>query len=145
MTPCIDHGKQGDASGYGQQAYEGRPGALMHRVAYVRRHGTTLDCITGKLVRHACDNPRCINPDHLLLGTHKDNTADMIKRGRGLYANGNMGAGELNPKAKLTREAAQSIRAAYAEGGVRQVDLATKHGITQAVVSKIIRNQLWAS
>lgn len=143
MTPCIDHGKQGDAKGYGQQAYENKPGALMHRVAYVRHHGLTLDDITGKLVRHNCDNPRCINPQHLLLGAHKDNTADMIERGRGKYVNGNMGAGELNPKAKITLEAANRIRAAYAEGGVRQVDLATQFGITQAVVSKIICNRLW--
>lgn len=145
MTPCIDHGKAGDAKGYGQAAYEDRPGALMHRVAYVRAHGLTLADITGKVVRHECDNPRCINPEHLLLGTHRDNTADMISRGRGIYANGNMGAGELNPKAKITRDAAIRIRAAYAEGGVRQADLAVQYGITQAVVSKIVRNRLWAA
>jgi len=143
MTPCIDHGKAGDAKGYGQRPYEGRPGALLHRVAYVRHHRLALNDIDGKVMRHTCDNPRCVNPEHLLLGTHKDNTADMIARGRGKYANGNMGAGELNPKAKLTRQDANSIRVAYAEGGVRQVDLAVRYGITQAVVSKIVLNQIW--
>lgn len=145
MNPCIDHGKTGDAFGYSQMAYEGVPGALRHRVAYVKQHGLSYAAIAGQLVRHTCDNPRCINPTHLILGTHKDNTDDMIARGRGKYTNGNMGAGVDNPKAKLTRDKATAIRAAYAEGGVKQKDLAVAYGITQAVVSKIVRNTLWPS
>jgi len=59
----------------------------------------------GKLVRHKCDNYKCINPEHLELGTPKDNMVDMSKRNRNFRAHG-----EKNGRAKLTIEQVEEIR-----------------------------------
>jgi hypothetical protein len=56
---------------------------LAHRFAYRQAHGLGLDDINGEVVRHECDNPPCVNPDHLTIGTQQDNLADMHARKRG--------------------------------------------------------------
>ena len=53
-----------------------------HRLSFVWASGQTLQDIQGKVVRHTCDNTRCVNPDHLKVGTHQQNSDDMIQRGR---------------------------------------------------------------
>lgn len=78
---CIDHQQKGDNKGYGRCSYGGKV-VLSHRLAYCIANGVSLDEIAGKVVRHDCDNPRCVNPFHLRIGTHKDNTIDAIVRGR---------------------------------------------------------------
>lgn len=87
--------------GYG--FYAPLPGVLLktHRVAYALQNGEIED---GLFVCHKCDNPSCCNPAHLFLGTPKDNTQDMISKGRG-----NRSYGELNPIAKLTKEQVRAI------------------------------------
>ena len=67
--------------GYGQRWYAGK-NVLAHRAAYCGANGLTLEDIKGKVVRHTCDNPTCVNPKHLLLGTQLDNVRDCIERGR---------------------------------------------------------------
>lgn len=67
--------------GYGQFYYEGRL-QLAHRVAYKLTYGPVDDDIH---VLHRCDNPSCIRPDHLFLGTQRDNVQDMIGKGRAYF------------------------------------------------------------
>lgn len=57
----------------------------------------------GKVIRHTCDTPHCVNPDHLLIGDMQDNMSDMKKRGRSLY-------GKKNPQAKLDEDIVLKIR-----------------------------------
>lgn len=81
MSKCIDHGKKGTMTGYLQIRYGGKI-ERAHRVAYCFARGIPIEYIQGSVVRHTCDNPRCINPQHLLVGTQQDNIADMMERGR---------------------------------------------------------------
>lgn len=78
---CKVWSKGKNRQGYGQRWYKGK-NVLAHRAAYCDAHGLALEDIKGQLVRHKCDNPPCVNPDHLELGTHKDNARDCIERGR---------------------------------------------------------------
>lgn len=81
MNNCIDHGQGGDARGYGKTRVDGTP-VLAHRAAYCAHNGVTVESINGKVVRHECDNPRCVNPAHLVLGTQRENMRDMAIRDR---------------------------------------------------------------
>lgn len=97
----------------------------------------------GMLVCHRCDNPSCVRPAHLFLGTPAENSADMTAKGRSATA--------TNRHAVLTPEQVEEIRAAYVQrakgkhGSVRQIDLARQYGVTQAQVSKIVRGTTWVT
>lgn len=122
--------------GYGS-AYVGnyrKRGA--HRVAYEIAKG---EIPRGMLVCHRCDTRACINPDHLFLGTHADNSADMVAKGR---ARPGLVRGGLNAKTKIAPEDIPLIRAA--RGAERQEDTARRFGISQVMVSRIQRKMSWA-
>lgn len=105
-TPCIEWSKS-KCRGYGQLTIKGRHHKA-HRLAYAKAHGLSIEDIKGMHVRHRCDNPACINPEHLELGTHADNMRDMAERGRA-----NALRGEMHPYAKLTWAQVQEIRRRY--------------------------------
>ena len=82
---CIDHGRRSKvgyahANDSATRARWGKPMQL-HRLAFHDRHG-----YLPEVVRHSCDNPRCVNPDHLEGGTQLDNIADRVARGRSAKA-----------------------------------------------------------
>lgn len=97
--PWLASTKQG---GYGKCGDERGRVQLTHRVAYQLVNGPIPE---GMVVCHQCDNPRCVNPAHLYLGTQADNLRDMRNKGRD-----NPPRGARHPKARLTEDLARSIR-----------------------------------
>ncbi len=78
MSACVEWTGKVDRMGYGKRQFR-RKSWLAHRVAWVEARGEIPD---GMCVCHTCDNPTCINPEHLWLGTRTDNNADKIAKGR---------------------------------------------------------------
>lgn len=136
---CVEYEGYRDRAGYGKRKIGGKP-RLAHRVAYCEANDLSLEDIGGKVVRHTCDNPSCINPDHLVLGTQADNMRDKVERGRTSST-----AGERSVQAKLTTEQVLAIREEYVprcrtHGGRA---LARKYGVSQTLIRHIISRRQW--
>lgn len=106
---------------------------LAHRVSFEMEYGKVDKKI---MILHRCDNPACVNPQHLFTGTQKDNMRDMSKKKRGCN-------GENAPWAKLTWELVNLTRTIYGTGLISQRDLAKRIGVSQTVVHSIIHNKSW--
>jgi len=94
----------------------------------------------GKIILHKCDNGKCVNPNHLHLGTYKDNSKDMVNKGRGKQQFMN---GEAHKNAKLTEEIVREIRRKNVEDGLQSTELAKMYGICQPAMSRIINKKRW--
>jgi hypothetical protein len=94
----------------------------------------------GMDVCHRCDNPACVNPDHLFLGTAKDNMTDCVAKGR-------MPRGSQRKSAKLTLEQVQEIRRLYKRGSFEfgGYALARRYGVGHSTVWDIVHNRKWKS
>lgn len=103
-----------------------------HRVFYERYNGPIPP---GLLVRHTCDNPGCVNPDHLEVGTKQDNMDDMKERGRSPKNDG-----ERNPATSLTVE---QVRAIFVDTRT-QGAIAADYGIHRTAVNLIQSRNTWA-
>lgn len=112
-----------------------RKSHMAHRVSYELAYGPIP---IGLYVCHFCDNPPCILPEHLVLGTQRANIHDMWRKKRG-----NPPRGERCARAKLTWEQVNEMRRRYVTGGITQAQLATEYGIKEQSVSKIINFQRW--
>jgi hypothetical protein len=113
-----------DSGGYGQLQHNGKLQPA-HRVAWMLVNGPLPE---GLWVLHRCDNPPCTNPDHLFLGTRRDNMMDASHKGRMLG------------RRKLTPDDVRAIRAS----GLPQVELARQYGLTSGAVSMIISRRRWS-
>lgn len=128
-------------NGYGQISIGGRFGKryLTHRLSYELSFGSIPD---GLLVLHKCDNRKCVRPDHLFLGSHRDNTMDMIRKGRrGDTRSKSPRLGEKHWNAKLTNNQVDEIRRRYAmknENGETLLSLAKEFGVAFQTISDII-------
>ena len=126
-----------NADGYGELHSEDNEFGLRsaHRYSYTIHHGH----IPAKLqVLHKCDQPCCINPDHLFLGTQQENIADMDRKGRR-----KVGVGVRHSKARVNNEQAIAIKQEYSKGLLKQKDIAEKYGIDRSAVSAIVNNRTW--
>lgn len=147
---CLMWPRATDEHGRGRIWHDGKL-MLAHRWAWEQmREPIPAD----KLLCHHCDNPGCINPHHLYIGTHADNMRDMKERGRTTAArypalarelgrrrgSANVHTrGEGNPKAKLTREQAMAIRS----DGRPTKAVAATYGVDRTTVQRIRRGALW--
>lgn len=93
----------------------------------------------GKHVLHRCDNPACINPEHLFIGTHRDNMRDKETKGR---ANHVRNPGVKNPQAFLTDARVIALLRDYIDGVPRKV-LAKKYGLRESSISSYTDGQAW--
>lgn len=121
--------------GYGQFCVARGNHMLAHRFAYSITHG---DIPPGLMVCHKCDNRKCVRPDHLFLGTAKDNVADMIAKGRGNYQRKITRHGY-----KLTAEQACEIRELYKTGQYTQKQIAEVYGVIKQNVQAICAGRYW--
>lgn len=127
-TGCWEFNGTRDKDGYGSFASENRIPVRAHRIAYARTHGPIPD---GQVVRHRCDNPPCVNPDHLEAGTYRQNSMDAVERNRS--ANG-----ERHGMHKITDKEVEQMRSEYDSTGISQRALARKYGCSQSQVSNIV-------
>lgn len=135
---CWEWTGYGNNKGYGLLFIGGKGGRYLttHRVSWELHNGPIP---SGLCVLHHCDNRRCVRPDHLFLGTFKDNTQDMMTKGRN---RGGCPPGEAAPSAKLTAEIVCTIRAAH-ESGAANVDLARRYGVTRQSIRAIVVRDSW--
>ena len=138
MNNCIIFEGAKRKSGYGYTQFMGRQ-FLAHRLAYSLNEWQHPDSLKGIVIRHKCDNPSCINVEHLEPGTTQDNMSDMTKRGRRAY-------GEQAGGSKLSIEQVTEIRASYVPRSkqANQYELAKKYGVSQSEISQIISIKRWA-
>lgn len=134
MSKCIDHGRRGNKQGYSMGRYLGKP-TMLHRIVFHQTQG-----YFPEVVRHTCDNPRCINPAHLVGGTYADNSRDMVERKRSI-------TGENHPDAKLTYAAVRWIRANYVKGSrtLGSVALGRKYGVAHTKILSALKGDTWKS
>jgi hypothetical protein len=121
-----------DAFGYGVLSV-GRKPRLAHRLSWEFAHGSPPP--KGFQVCHRCDNPPCVRPDHLFLGTARDNSQDMITKGRARMSHSRYGT--HNPFWKYTPEQVARVRELYALGWKRR-HIAKETGIPATYVSELI-------
>lgn len=124
-----------DGHGYGL-IYDSRIklNRYAHAIAWELDRGQSIP--DGQIVRHRCDTPLCVNPRHLLTGTHADNVNDKVSRER-------QSRGDEHGISKLTETDVEEIRRRYATGSWSQRRLAAEYGITQPNVHLIVTRKGW--
>lgn len=132
-------------SRYGACKIKGRT-YLAHRIAYELTYGPIPE---GKYICHTCDNPSCVNPAHLFAGTPKDNSQDMLSKGRHRTASP---LGEGNGKSKLTKAEVMEIRRLWdscSHGFGKHPPYTTKvladmFGLSMSAIAGVVRRRVWS-
>lgn len=144
-----------DAKGYGRYG-NGRKRIgtdKAHRIAWILTSGSIA---AGVEVCHRCDNPPCVRPDHLFLGTHADNMADMARKGRWsprdlptgdahhLRRNPELAArGSRVGSSKLTEPEIEEVRALFATGSWSKAALGRRYGVTRTAIYFAVTGKTW--
>jgi hypothetical protein len=131
------HGK-----GYGRYRVSGKY-VWAHHVSYELTYGPIPN---GLFVLHHCDNPPCVRPDHLFLGTIRDNAEDMVRKGRQFSERRREAQprGEAHGSAKLTAAQVIEIRR-QATANIRHGVLAAQYGVARRTISEIAQGKRWRS
>lgn len=116
--------------GYGRLKFRGEE-QLAHRVSYELHESPIPD---GLSVLHHCDNPACVNPDHLFLGSHEDNMADMRRKGR-------QAKGRTKWAAKLTPDDVRAMREMYPDRSTHE--LGALFGVAQTTAWDVVAGRTW--
>lgn len=122
---CVEHTQLGTKEGYGyttRMVGGVRKSISLHRIAFLDNYG-----YLPEVVMHTCDNPRCINPNHLIAGTYKQNSQDMVQKNR------NKGGWNLTTKELRTTIAEE------ANTGITSEELSTKYGLSAGYIRRIRR------
>jgi hypothetical protein len=122
------------ANGYGLFAFKSKP-RLAHRISFLIHNKKE----ASGVVRHTCDNPKCVNPKHLIEGTQYQNIHDMISRGRRVISKG-----ENNGHSKLTNEQVKDLRILYERTKFNQTKKAIELGISQSTLSRILNRKYYS-
>jgi hypothetical protein len=133
-SKCIVLRNKPEKNGYVKIMVDGNR-YLAHRYYWSLKNGEIPE---RYYICHKCDNPACINTDHLFLGTPLDNHNDMKRKGRGI-------PGELNGRAKLTQYQVDEIRHRAKVYGEDQRLLAVEFGIAYCTLNKIVNNKHYKS
>lgn len=118
-------------NGYGQVGRAGK-NIYAHRASWEMHFGPSEKC-----VMHLCDNRICVRPDHLTVGTHADNSADMRSKNR-------QARGTRMPNARLTGEIATACRYASIMFGCTHQQLADAVGVRRETISLMLRRETWS-
>ena len=118
--------------GYGKMLIDGKF-YLAHRLSYMLTRG---DIPEGMFVCHRCDNPPCVNPNHLFTGTNEDNVRDRDEKGR-------TASGTRNGNSKLTKDEVLAIRELGRQGDHSNAEIGQQYGVDGSYVSALIHRRYW--
>lgn len=129
VNGCLEWDRCLNTDGYARATINGNENTKVHRHVYQLCNPD--EDIKGKLIRHTCDNTKCINPAHLLSGSPKDNVMDKFFR-------------ERSNVAKLTPEQVRELRRLHATGKYLQRELGSMFNINYRTVSYIVKRKTYA-
>jgi len=127
---CLECHRGIDSRGYPEIKIKKKRWRISRLILFLRGED-----IEGLQAIHSCDNPSCVNPDHIRSGTGKENMADCVARDR-------INKGEFRPQAKLTKRDIKHIFRLH-HLGMKQIPIAEVMGVSQAHISRILRRQSW--
>lgn len=138
---------RGNCKGYGNFSLPGNKRQHSHRVAYELTYGPIPD---GLVVCHSCDNPPCVRPDHLFLGTYSDNMRDAAAKGR--LPRGDTHSARTRPETrargmrhgnrKLTETDVRHIRREYSNGS-STISLSHRFGVCLTTIKNVVSRKIW--